>query len=101
MKMSKPVYREACTEEPRRQIVANAGRENAVGVERVRSEKNPNIGYNVLTGKFEDVVAAGLVRQVIRSALQKGLINRRANAPAEVLISAAPAPLQKLDHHDQ
>jgi len=40
MKMSKLVYREACTEEPLRQILANAGKERAVIVERVRSEKN-------------------------------------------------------------
>ena len=59
-------------EEPLRQIVANAGKEGAVIVERIRSEKNANIGYNVLTEKFEDLVAAGVVdpAKVIRSALQ-------------------------------
>src|SRR6184192_3318255 len=36
-------------EEPLRQIVSNAGKEGAVIVEKVRSEKNPNIGYNVVT----------------------------------------------------
>src|SRR5688572_2878908 len=48
-------------EEPLRQIVANAGKEGAVIVERVRSEKNPNIGYNVVTEEFEDLVAAGVI----------------------------------------
>jgi chaperonin GroEL len=59
-------------EEPLRQIVANAGKEGAVIVERIRSEKNANIGYNALTEKFEDLVAAGVVdpAKVIRSALQ-------------------------------
>jgi chaperonin GroEL len=59
-------------EEPLRQIVANAGKEGAVIVERVRSEKNPNIGYNVVTDKFEDLVAAGVIdpAKVTRSALQ-------------------------------
>ncbi len=33
-------------EEPLRQIVQNAGKEGAVVVERVRSEKNENIGFN-------------------------------------------------------
>src|SRR4029453_2537271 len=33
-------------EEPLRQIVANAGKEGAVIVEKVRAEKNSNIGYN-------------------------------------------------------
>jgi chaperonin GroEL len=59
-------------EEPLRQIVANAGKEGAVIVEKVRSEKNPNIGYNVLTEEFEDLVAAGVIdpAKVTRSALQ-------------------------------
>jgi chaperonin GroEL len=59
-------------EEPLRQIVANAGKEGAVIVERVRSEKNPNVGYNVMTEKFEDLVAAGVIdpAKVTRSALQ-------------------------------
>jgi chaperonin GroEL (HSP60 family) len=30
-------------------------------VERVRSEKNPNIGYNVIMEKFEDLIAAGVI----------------------------------------
>ena len=55
-----------------RQIVANAGQEGAVIVERVRSEKNPNVGYNVVTERFEDLVAAGVIdpAKVTRSALQ-------------------------------
>jgi chaperonin GroEL len=59
-------------EEPLRQIVANSGKEGGVIVERVRSEKNPNIGYNALTEKFEDLVAAGVIdpAKVTRYALQ-------------------------------
>jgi chaperonin GroEL len=59
-------------EEPLRQIVANAGKEGAVIVERVRSEKNPNVGYNVITEKFEDLIAGGVIdpAKVTRSALQ-------------------------------
>src|SRR5207249_10876370 len=48
-------------EEPLRQIVSNAGKEGAVIVEKVRSEKNPNIGYNAVTENFEDLVAAGVI----------------------------------------
>ena len=59
-------------EEPLRQIVANSGKEGAVIVERVRSEKNPNVGYNVVTEQFEDLVAVGVIdpAKVTRSALQ-------------------------------
>jgi len=85
-------------EEPLRQIVANAGKEGAVIVERVRSERNPNIGYNVLTEKFEDLIAAGVIdpAKVTRSALQNASSIAGLMLTTEVLISEAPAPLQKL-----
>jgi chaperonin GroEL len=79
-------------EEPLRQIVANAGKEGAVIVERVRSEKNPNIGYNVLTEKFEDLIAAGVIdpAKVTRSALQNASSIAGLLLTTEVLISEAP-----------
>ena len=90
-------------EEPLRQIVANAGKEGAVIVERVRSEKNPNIGYNVLTEKFEDLIAAGVIdpAKVTRSALQNASSIAGLMLTTEVLISEAPAPLPKLKKQDQ
>ncbi|HKG99063.1 MAG TPA: chaperonin GroEL, partial [Pyrinomonadaceae bacterium] len=48
-------------EEPLRQIVQNAGKEGAVVVERVRSEKNENVGFNAATETFEDLVKAGVI----------------------------------------
>jgi chaperonin GroEL len=56
-------------EAPLRQLAANAGREGALIVERV---KNGEEGYNVATDKYEDLVAAGVVdpTKVTRSALQ-------------------------------
>ena len=85
-------------EEPLRQIVANAGKEGAVIVERVRSERNPNIGYNVVTEKFEDLIAAGVIdpAKVTRSALQNASSIAGLMLTTEVLISESPAPLQKL-----
>jgi chaperonin GroEL len=76
-------------EEPLRQIVANAGKEGAVIVERVRSERNPNIGYNVLTEKFEDLVAAGVIdpAKVTRSALQNAASIAGLMLTTEALIS--------------
>ena len=76
-------------EEPLRQIVANAGKEGAVIVERVRSEKNPNIGYNVITEKFEDLIAAGVIdpAKVTRSALQNAASIAGLMLTTEVLIS--------------
>src|SRR5712672_2033310 len=58
-------------EEPLRQIVQNAGKEGAVVVERVRSEKNENVGFNAATEVFEDLVKAGVIdpAKVTRTAL--------------------------------
>jgi chaperonin GroEL len=76
-------------EEPLRQMVANAGKEGAVIVERVRSEKNPNIGYNVVTEEFEDLVAAGVIdpAKVVRSALQNAASIAGLMLTTEALIS--------------
>ena len=76
-------------EEPLRQILANAGKEGAVMVERVRSERNPNIGYNVMTEKFEDLIAAGVIdpAKVTRSALQNAASIAGLMLTTEALIS--------------
>jgi chaperonin GroEL len=76
-------------EEPLRQIVSNAGKEGAVIVEKVRSEKNPNIGYNALTEKFEDLVAAGVIdpAKVTRCALQNAASIAGLMLTTEALIS--------------
>ena len=76
-------------EEPLRQIVANAGKEGAVIAERIRSERNPNIGYNVVTEKFEDLIAAGVIdpAKVTRSALQNAASIAGLMLTTEALIS--------------
>ncbi len=76
-------------EEPLRQIVANAGKEGAVIVERVRSEKNANTGYNAVTEKFEDLVAAGVIdpAKVTRCALQNAASIAGLMLTTEALIS--------------
>lgn len=80
-------------EEPLRQIVTNAGKEGAVIVESLRSEKNQNIGYNVITERFEDLVAAGVIdpAKVTRSALQNASSIAGLMLTTEVLISEMPA----------
>lgn len=76
-------------EEPMRQIVSNAGKEGAVIVEKVRVEKNPNIGYNAVTEKFEDLVAAGVIdpAKVTRCALQNAASIAGLMLTTEALIS--------------
>ena len=76
-------------EEPLRQIVSNAGKEGAVIVEKVRLEKNPNIGYNAVTENFEDLVAAGVIdpAKVTRCALQNAASIAGLMLTTEALIS--------------
>jgi len=58
-------------EEPLRQIVANAGKEGAVVVQKVREGKD-DYGYNAHTEKYENFFAAGVVdpAKVCRVALE-------------------------------
>jgi chaperonin GroEL len=59
-------------EEPMRQIVHNAGAEGAIVVGRVREAEDENFGFNAETGKFGDMVKAGVIdpAKVTRLALQ-------------------------------
>jgi chaperonin GroEL len=59
-------------EEPIRSIAANAGVEASIVVERVRTAKEQNQGYNALTDTYEDLVKAGVIdpTKVTRTALQ-------------------------------
>ncbi len=58
-------------EAPLRQLCANAGDEGALVVKEVLKSKG-NMGYNVATGQFQDLIKAGVVdpTKVTRSALQ-------------------------------
>ena len=62
---------ERAIEEPLRQIVANAGGEGAVVVQKVREGKN-DFGYNARTGVYEDLRKAGVIdpAKVSRVALE-------------------------------
>ena len=59
-------------EEPLRQIAENAGEEGVIVLRKVLESKNPNLGFNAETGRFEDLVAAGVLdpTKVVRTALQ-------------------------------
>ena len=58
-------------EEPLRQIIANAGGEGAVIVQKVKEGKD-DFGYNARTEKFEDLYAAGVIdpTKVTRIAIE-------------------------------
>ncbi|HVF90193.1 MAG TPA: chaperonin GroEL [Blastocatellia bacterium] len=79
-------------EEPLRQIVGNAGHEGAVIVERVRSEKNPNFGFNAQTEEYGDMLKMGVVdpTKVTRSALQNAASIAGLLLTTEAIISDIP-----------
>jgi len=58
-------------EEPIRQIAENAGADGSIVVDKVRGQSD-SIGFNALSGGYEDLVAAGIIdpAMVTRSALQ-------------------------------
>ena len=79
-------------EEPLRQIVQNAGKEGAVVVERVRSEKNENFGFNAQTEEYEDLVKAGVIdpAKVTRTALQNAASIAGLMLTTEAMVSEIP-----------
>jgi chaperonin GroEL len=79
-------------EEPLRQIAQNAGVEGAVVVEKVRSEKSENFGYNAATETFGDLVKDGVIdpAKVARTALQNASSIAGLMLTTEALVAEIP-----------
>ena len=62
----------AALEAPTAQIAENAGYDGIDVVETIKEQKSANKGFNALTGKYEDLVKAGVIdpAKVARSAIQ-------------------------------
>jgi len=84
-------------EEPLRMIVQNAGHEGAVVVEKVRSNSNPNYGFNAQTEAFGDLVNEGVIdpTKVVRTALQNASSIASLLLTTEALISEYPQKEEK------
>jgi chaperonin GroEL len=78
-------------EEPIRQIAINAGFEGGVVVEQVRAASGSN-GFNAATGKYEDLVAAGVIdpAKVTRSTLQNSASIAALLLTTEALVAEQP-----------
>jgi len=78
-------------EEPLRQIVANAGFEGAVVVDKVRAGKG-GFGFNAMTGVYEDLMKAGVIdpTKVTRSALENAASVSSVLVMSEAVIHDAP-----------
>src|SRR5450432_569569 len=78
-------------EEPLRQIVANAGEEGSIVVQKVKEGKG-NFGFNAGTGKYGDLVADGVIDpvKVVRSALQNAASVSGLMLTTEALVADKP-----------
>ncbi len=78
-------------------IAANAGHEGAVVVEKVRSNSNPNYGFNAQTETFGDLVEAGVIdpTKVVRTALQNAASIASLLLTTEALVSEIPEKEEK------
>jgi chaperonin GroEL len=79
-------------EEPLRQIAYNAGHEGSVVVEKVKSERNVNFGFNGETAEYEDLVKSGVIdpAKVVRFALQNASSIAALMLTTEALVSEIP-----------
>src|SRR6266403_105470 len=76
---------------PTRQPADNAGQEGALIVQEIK-KRSGNEGFNVATGKYEDLVKAGVVdpTKVVRSALQNAASISALMLTTEALVTELP-----------
>jgi chaperonin GroEL len=84
-------------EAPIRKLASNAGEDGSVIIDTVRrtasDKKNPNIGFNVLTGEYVDMIKAGVIDpvKVVRGALENAASIAAMILTTDVLITDMPA----------
>ena len=83
-------------EAPIRKLAANAGQDGSVIIDTVRrtaaDKKNKNIGYNVLTDEYVDMIQAGIIDpvKVVRGALENASSIASMILTTDVLITDMP-----------
>ena len=81
---------------PIRKLAENAGQDGAVIIENIRrkakEEGNKNIGYNVITGEYVDMLKAGVIDplKVVRGALENAASIAAMILTTEALITDVP-----------
>ncbi|MEN9208441.1 MAG: TCP-1/cpn60 chaperonin family protein, partial [Gloeomargarita sp. GMQP_bins_14] len=78
---------------PLRQIADNSGVNGAIVVEKVRQLDLP-MGYNAVTGNYEDLIAAGIIdpAKVTRTALENAASIAGMFLTTEALVVEKPEP---------
>jgi chaperonin GroEL len=84
-------------EEPIRQIVANAGLEGSIVVEKVKESKDFNFGYDAYREEYTDMVKSGIIdpTKVSRTALQNAASVAGLLLTTEVMITELPEEEKK------
>jgi chaperonin GroEL len=84
-------------EEPIKQIIANAGVEATLIVEKVKENKDINYGYDAYAEKFVDMMEAGIIdpTKVTRTALQNAASVAGLMLTTEVLVAEIPEEEKK------
>ncbi|NJC95236.1 MAG: chaperonin GroEL [Anaerolineae bacterium] len=83
-------------EAPIRKLASNAGQDGSVIIDTVRrtaaEKKNKNIGYNVLTAEYTDMISAGVIDpvKVVRGALENAASIAAMILTTDVLITDIP-----------
>ena len=83
-------------EAPIRKLSSNAGQDGSVIIDTVRrtaaEKKNPNIGFNVLTSEYTDMIKAGVIDpvKVVRGALENAASIAAMILTTDVLITDMP-----------
>jgi chaperonin GroEL len=83
-------------EAPIRKLAQNAGQDGSVIIDTVRrtatEKKNKNIGYNVLTGEYVDMIQAGIIDpvKVVRGAIENAASIASMILTTDVLITDMP-----------
>ncbi len=83
-------------EAPIRKLASNAGQDGSVIIDAIRrmakEQKNKNIGYNVLTGEYVDMIKAGIIDpvKVVRGALENAASIAAMILTTDALITDVP-----------
>lgn len=75
-------------------IAKNAGVNGAVVIEKVLSNDNPRFGYNAATGKYEDLMSAGIIdpTKVVRCCLEHAASVAKTFLTSDAVVTEIPEP---------
>lgn len=88
-------------EEPIRQIVANAGLEGSVIVDKVKSNKNKNFGFDANAEEYVDMIEAGIIdpTKVTRYAVQNAASVAGLMLTTNVMVTDIPEEKPEMPMH--